>query len=127
MPSPENLLPPGQIILGSRTPRKPAWLRETPALGDLRYQLFSGVAGPLAAAEPGDVAVFAVYEFATALTTREKCDENKKALAKFVRDVIGASVPVDDWWLLGPFHVPSDRWARIPLFIGHLTTPGAPA
>ena len=33
-------------------------LATVPAFGDLRYQLFSGVAGTLAAAEPDNVAVF---------------------------------------------------------------------
>ena len=103
-------------------------LARTPSSGNLRYQLFFGVAGTLAAAaaEPGALAVFVVHEFATALTTQEKRWANKKALAEFVGDVTGAVAPDDDWWLLGPFQVPSERWSRIPLFIGHLTTPGIP-
>jgi hypothetical protein len=47
---------------------------------------------------------------------------NKQALPEFVGDVTGAAVPTDDWWLVGPFHVPGERWSRIPLWIGHLTT-----
>jgi hypothetical protein len=52
---------------------------------------------------------------------------NKQALAEFVGDVTGAFVPTDDWWLVGPFQVPAERWSRIPLWIGHLTTPGKTA
>lgn len=99
-------------------------LARTPAFGDLRYQLFSGVAGTLAAVEGDEVAIFVVHEFATWLTTSKKREANKKALAEFVGDVTGAVAPDEDWWLLGPFYVPSELWSRIPLFIGHLTTPG---
>jgi hypothetical protein len=97
-------------------------LQRNPTFGGLRYQLFSGVAGTLAAAEGGDTAVFIVHEFVTPLTTTKKRSENKQALAEFVGDITGAIAPGDDWWLLGPFHVPAERWASIPLFIGHLTT-----
>jgi len=100
-------------------------LERVPGFGDLRYQLFSGVAGTLAAAGTNDLAVFVVHEFATELTTVARRAANKKALAEFVGDVTGAVAPDEDWWLLGPFHMPSERWSQIPLFIGHLTTPGA--
>ena len=99
-------------------------LADTPAFADLRYQLFSAVAGTLAAAKTDDLAVFLVHEFATALTTQKKREANKKALAQFIGDITGAVAPPDDHWLIGPFHVPSERWSRTPLFIGHLTTPG---
>jgi hypothetical protein len=97
------------------------------SVGDLRYQLFSGVAGTLAAADDDELAAFIVHEFATNLTTEGRREGNKKALAEFVGGVTGAVAPSDDWWLLGPFHVPSKRWSRVPLFIGHLTTPGVDA
>lgn len=102
-------------------------LDETPALGSLHYQLFSGVAGTLAAAEHNATAVFVVHEFATSLTTENRCAANRKALADFVEVIAGALVPSDDWWLEGPFHVPGDRWAAIPLWIGHMTTNLLPA
>jgi hypothetical protein len=99
-------------------------LERVPSLGVLRYQLFSGVAGTLAAAGTDEMAAFIVHEFATPLTTVKKREANKKALGEFVGDVTGAIAPDDDWWLLGPFYVPSDRWSHVPLFIGHLTTAG---
>jgi hypothetical protein len=85
-------------------------LERNPTFGDLRYQLFSGVAGTLAAAEePGETAVFVVHEFATAETTAAKRAKNKLALAQFVGDVTGAVIPDEDTWLLGPFGVPAQN------------------
>jgi hypothetical protein len=98
-------------------------LERTTTFGDLRYQLFSGVAGTLAAAETGDLAAFVVHEL-TPLTSDKKREENKRALAEFVGDVTGAIAPDKDWWLLGPFYVPARRWSQSPLYIGHLTTTG---
>lgn len=102
-------------------------LSRNPTFGDLRYQLFSGVDGTLAAAQDGELAAFVVHEFATELTTEKKRLVNRTALAEFVGDVTGAVAPDEDWWLLGPFHAPAERWSRIPFYIGHLTTPGADA
>jgi hypothetical protein len=99
-------------------------LAQVPAFGDLRYQLFSGVAGALAATNDDEIAAFVVHEFATSLTTVKRRQANKQALAEFVGDVTGIVVPTDDWWLVGPFYVPAERWSKIPLWIGHLTTPG---
>jgi hypothetical protein len=99
-------------------------LELNPTFGDLRYQLFSGVAGTLATTKADESAAFIVHEFVTPLTSEKKRRENKQALAKFVADITGAIAPEDDWWLLGPFNVPAKRWAQIPLFIGHLTTAG---
>jgi hypothetical protein len=101
-------------------------LERVPTFGDLRYQLFAGVAGTISAAGTDDLAAFIVHEFATPLTTEAKREANKQALAEFVGDVTGAVAPDGDWWLLGPFHLPSERWRHTPLFIGHLTTKGLP-
>jgi hypothetical protein len=58
-------------------------------------------------------------------TSADKRAQNKLALAQFLGDVTGAVPPDKDWWLLGPFGVPADRWLPIPLYIGHLTTSGS--
>lgn len=101
-------------------------LDRNPTFGDLRYQLFSGVAGTLAAVErPNEVAVFVVHEFATTETSAKKRAQNKLALAQFVADVTGAIPPDEGCWLLGPFGVQAERWRDIPLYIGHLTTGGS--
>jgi hypothetical protein len=110
----DNLLP--EIAASSLT--------DNPATGQLRYQLFSGISGTLAAVNSNKAAAFVVHEFATSLTSRDKRPANKLGLAQFAAHVLGATAPDDDWWLLGPFHVPTERWAHIPLYIGHLTTPG---
>jgi hypothetical protein len=99
-------------------------LDRTPDFGDLRYQLFSGVAGTLAATEPGQIAVFVVHEFATEMTNAAKRDANRLDLAQFVRNVTGDIPPAEDWWLRGPYFLPAGRWRHTPLYIGHMTTPG---
>jgi hypothetical protein len=98
-------------------------LEATPELGELRYQLFSGVAGTLAAARPGDQAAFVVHEFKTQKTTKRRRDANAKAIALFVEQVLGGAGPAaGEWWLVGPFTLPAERWSETPLWVGHLTT-----
>jgi hypothetical protein len=98
-------------------------LEARPELGKLRYQLFSGVAGTLAATGPDDQAVFVVHEFKTPRTTQRRRDANAADIALFVEQVFGGVVPAgEEWWLVGPLRVPAARWARTPLWIGHLTT-----
>lgn len=43
-----------------------------PTMRDLRYQLFTGIAGTLAAAEDAELAVFVIHEFATPATDASK-------------------------------------------------------
>ncbi len=100
-------------------------LDRTPTFGDLRYQLFSGVAGTVAAAQPGEIAVFVVHEFVTRLTKPEKRDANRLDLSRFVGDVTGDIPPDQEWWLGGPYFLPAERWVKTPLYIGHMATPGA--
>jgi len=94
-----------------------------PTFGDLRYQLFSGVAGTLAAvSEPGELAVFFVHEFATPQTIPAKRAENHADLNRFLGDVFGAPALDVNPWLIGPLGVPAERWARTPLYVGHGST-----
>jgi hypothetical protein len=98
-------------------------LEARPELRKLRYQLFSGVAGTLAAAKPAGQAAFVVHEFNTSKTTKAKRSANAAAIAAFVEHLFGTNVPTgEEWWLVGPFSVPARRWSGIPLWIGHLTT-----
>ena len=32
-------------------------------------------------------------------------------------EVTGAAAAADNWWLRGPFHLPSSRWSNIPMFM----------
>jgi hypothetical protein len=100
-------------------------LDRTPNFGDLRYQLFSGVAGTLAATKPDQIAVFVVHEFATELSDAAKRHANKVDLAQFVRVVTGDTPPAEEWWLRGPYFLPAGRWRHTPLYIGHMTTPAS--
>jgi TRAP-type C4-dicarboxylate transport system permease large subunit len=88
----------------------------------LRYQLFSAIAGTLAAATRGEIAAFVVHEFATDQTTSRWRDANRVALAQFVEAIGGLAPPAGNAWVLGPFFVAAERWSATPLWIGHLTT-----
>lgn len=95
-----------------------------PELMRLRYQLFSGVAGTLAAAERHSAqAAFVVHEFVTNKTKPRLHAANAAALTAFAERVFAARPPAgESSWLLGPFHVPAERWAHLPLWIGKITT-----
>jgi len=95
-----------------------------PELGKLRYQLFSAIAGTLAAAEPTrSQAVFVVHEFITDKTTDALHAANEEALAAFVERVFAARPPAGEAsWLMGPLHVPAERWADLPLWVGKTST-----
>lgn len=95
-------------------------------LSYLRYQLFSGVAGTLAAAmEHGATqAVFCVEEFVTDVTDPSKQDTNARALRRFVCKGPGRE-PSDGYeWLIGPLRVPGSELipGYIPLWVSHLRT-----
>lgn len=97
-------------------------LDRSPELGALRYQLLSGLAGTLAAAKPGEQAVFVVHEFVTGETRKAKRKRNHDALALALKELFGLSVPAHTPWLLGPLHVPARRWAHIDLWVGQIVT-----
>ena len=103
----------------------PAGLGEE-AFARLRYQLFTAVAGTLAAAaeEEADQAVLCVQEFVTSKTDPAKRAANNADLRAFAQDVLGLSTPAEENWVVGPVRVPgSDRVpAAIPLWVGHLQT-----
>jgi hypothetical protein len=97
-------------------------------LRSLRYQLFSAIAGTIAAATDHNAAqaVFVVHEFATTKTTDKKRRANAHDFAKFL-DVVFPGVAgrrSGSSWLIGPAHVPgSPRLSSdMPLFIGKLVT-----
>lgn len=90
----------------------------------LRYQLFSAVAGTLAAAERDSTqAVFVVHEFITEKTDARLRAGNAAALSAFVARLFATPPPgSESSWLLGPFHVPAERWTHLPLWIGKIAT-----
>lgn len=92
------------------------------AVAGLRYQLFSGVAGAVAAAvdEHAVQTVFLVQEFLTSKTDDERRKNNKQDLQAFLSAVFDAKVPDADAWCLGPLaHRGSERLdVGIKLYIG---------
>jgi hypothetical protein len=98
-------------------------MSSTTVVGELGYQLFTGVAGTLAAAERDAQAVFVVHEFITEKTNARLRAQNQASLAAFTECLFAARPPADiSTWLLGPFHVPAERWAHLPLWIGKIAT-----
>jgi hypothetical protein len=92
----------------------PPRVNEASSLGELRYQLLTGVAGAIAfAAEVGaNRAAFLVHEFITDRTDDEKHRPNAQDLDNFVlRLSRGLIASVPSGVLLGPFRIPG-----LPLF-----------
>lgn len=98
-------------------------LESDPGLATLRYQLFSGVAGTLAAAVDASAqqAAFVVIEFVTDKTTSAKRSKNLKDLVAFAEH--GMGLRPDDAhgnWLVGPWRAPAEHWSEIPLWLGKI-------
>jgi len=96
------------------------------ALGRLRYQLLTGVAGAVAAAARigNHRVVFLVQEFRTADTTDEKHASNAQDLNAFLHRLSHGSDPkVESGRVYGPISLPqSDLWDTIPpLFVGKVS------
>jgi hypothetical protein len=98
---------------------------------ELRYQLFSAIAGTVAAAvdEEADQAVFLVQELHTKQLDEKKAKRNEKELRDFLFIVFGEVVTGDDpSWLVGPLKLAggSERIPKtMPLYVGKLCTPPA--
>jgi hypothetical protein len=99
---------------------------EDPALGALRYQLFSGIAGTLAAARERDAraAVFAIHAFRTPLTDDAKLAANDADLARFLTTALGVPGAVDLTAPVGPITVPGGGKVPgdVPLYVAKLRT-----
>jgi hypothetical protein len=95
-------------------------------LDQLRYQLFSAVAGTLAAAREGgcDRAVFLVHEFVTDRTDPDRQAANLRDLDDFLAEILHLPAQESDGWIVGPTYVPGSEFipASVPLWVGHLRT-----
>lgn len=82
------------------------------------------MAGTLAEAERHSAqAVLVVHEFITEKTNAKLHADNAAALSVFTERLFAAPPPAgESSWLVGPFHVPAERWAHLPLWIGKITT-----
>ena len=99
---------------------------------ELRYQLFTAVAGTLAAAvdAQAEQAVFCIHELITDGIDEKNRKRNEDDMKRFLDVVFGAYVKGDDdpSWIVGPFraHGGSERVpSGIPFYIAKLSTPAA--
>jgi hypothetical protein len=106
--------------IAGRTPADDATLH------NLRYQLFSGIAGTLAAARERDArqAVFVVHEFRTPLTDDAKLAADLADLERFLTTALGVTEPVDLTVPVGPLAVPGGGKVPgdLPLYVAELRT-----
>jgi hypothetical protein len=97
---------------------------------ELRYQLFTGVAGAVAAAVDEDArqAVFCIHELNTKAIDPKKREQNHKDLRDFLDVVFDERPGRDESFISGPLklHGGSEQIPRgIPLYIVLLSTPPA--
>jgi hypothetical protein len=97
---------------------------------ELRYQLFTGVAGAVAAAvdEEADQAVFCIHELNTKGMNEEKRKRNHDDLRRFLDVVFDQRPGSDESFIAGPLklHGGSERIPkRIALYVVLLSTPPA--
>ena len=100
----------------------PQWRSGLPHLGDLRYQLLTGIAGTLAWARElrATRAVFAIQEFVTDQTRDDKHAQNASDLNEFLERLTdGAIRNLAEGTLVGPLRVPGNaRMPSVPLYVG---------
>jgi len=100
----------------------PQWRSGLPHVGDLRYQLLTGIAGTLAWARElrAARAVFAVHEFVTDQTSDVKHAQSACDLNQFLERLTdGAIRNLAEDALVGPIRVPGNaRIPCMPLYIG---------
>jgi hypothetical protein len=98
---------------------------------ELPFQLFTAVAGAVAAAvdQEADQAVLCIHELTPKRTDEQKREQNERKLRDFIHVVFGEVVIGDDpSWIVGPLKLRggSERIpAGIPLYIAKLSTPPA--
>jgi hypothetical protein len=100
----------------------PPWRSGLAHLGDLRYQLLTGIAGTLAwAREIGATrAGFAVHAFVTDHSRDDKHAQNASDLNRFLERLSDGVIPtLSAGVLAGPLRVPGDkRIPSLPLYVG---------
>jgi hypothetical protein len=100
----------------------PRWRSGLAHMGDLRYQLLTGIAGTLAWAREikATRAVFAIHEFVTAQTSDDKHAQNASDLNRFLERLTdGAISNLPQGTLVGPVRVAGNaRIPSVPLYIG---------
>jgi hypothetical protein len=94
-------------------------------VGSLRYQLFGGIAGAVAAAvdAKASMAVFLVHEFITDETDADKRKSNEQDLARFMKLVFSHEC-ADAPWCVGPLAFAGNKrlTPAIELYVAKTTT-----
>jgi hypothetical protein len=111
-----------ELVRGLVPPRVP----DSVSIGDLRYQLLTGVAGTLALAAEHHAAraVFIVHVFETDKTSSRRLEANANDANQFVRRLSSGAVSnLEDGVLVGPIHVRGAALSAKPaaLYIGKAT------
>ncbi len=101
----------------------PKWSEGLPHLGELRYQLLTGMAGAIAYAKANetDRAIFIIHEFKTSATTDEKHAANAQDLNRFMnRFSDGLHAELEEGWLYGPFEVAAEPSSKemVKVYVG---------
>ncbi len=98
---------------------------DLPGIGELRYQLFYGIAAALAYAGQVDAshALFVVHEFVTPNIKTRQIDANERDLQNFLSLLAPLTAPLGQR-LHGPVRVPGNDYipGHIPLYIGKVRT-----
>ena len=111
-----------ELVRGLVPPRQP----ETVSVGELRYQLLTGIAGSLALAAEhhAERAVFIIHVFETGMTSARLLEGNAEDASQFVRRLSSGSVPsLETGVLVGPIQVRGAALSAKPaaLYIGKAT------
>jgi hypothetical protein len=104
----------------------PPRVSDTVSIGELRYQLLTGIAGTLALAEKHRAAraVYIIHVFETGKTSSRNLEANSNDANQFVRRLTsGAVKQLDDGVLVGPIQVRGEALSAKPaaLYIGKAT------
>jgi hypothetical protein len=104
----------------------PPRVSDTASIGELRYQLLTGIAGTLALAGKHSAAraVYIIHVFETAKTSTRNLEANSNDANQFVRRLTsGAVKQLDDGVLVGPIQVRGEALSAKPaaLYIGKAT------
>lgn len=95
-------------------------------IGELRYQLLTGLAGTIAEANKNNIdrAIFLIHEFITPLTTSEKRNLNQLNLNQFINRLSNGEIDrIEEGVLYGPIEIPGvPLFEKIPsIFIGKVS------
>ena len=93
-------------------------------VGELRYQLLTGIAGTLieAQSQRADAAIFLVYEFISSIVDEQKVKQNENDFIAFLKALSIHNEDIINYRLYGPITVPGNGLisSSIPLYLGKI-------